>query len=376
VTRRLAALLFCAAALCGAARADSGRVPLTRVSLGEIGGWIALDVELGGQRGRWLIDTGASRNLVSPALARRLGLLARGSVVADTVLGPVQGGEVNLPALHLGGFERAGQTALAMELASLLGAAADGIDGVLGVPFLDGVQLDLDLRDWVATFAPGNASDCPAGSSALALARHRTLPVITLAVGEPAVRETYVLDTGNPAALVRIEASAADAATPGLALPGGHRLTLLPRATIGAQTRTAVPVLRVAAPALVKSFGGRLRGLAGTAFIDGARWRLELARDQLCVEAASVATPGGFGLALERRGAELRLSTMLAGGPAALAGLREGEVVTRWPGGDTGRPLAELWSSVQGRDEIVVGVGEPVREVTLRRALFAPPAGP
>jgi hypothetical protein len=31
---------------------------------------------------------------------------------------------------------------------------------------------------------------------------------------------------------------------------------------------------------------------------------------------------------------------------------------------------------VRGRDEIVVGVGEPAREVTLRRALFAPVAGP
>jgi hypothetical protein len=239
------------------------------------------------------------------------------------------------------------------------------------VPFLDGVLLDLDLRDGVARFARGDASDCPAGSSALTLTRHRTLPVITLAAGE-----AYVLDTGNPAALVRVEASAADAATPGLALPGGHRLTLLARATIGVQTRSAVPVVRIAAPALVKRFDGRLRGLAGTAFIDGARWRLDLARNQLCVEAVSVTTPGGFGLALERRGAELRLAAVLAGSPAAQAGLREGDLVTRWPGGDTSRPLAELWSSVQGREEIALGVGDPARDVTLRRALFAPPAGP
>lgn len=376
MTRRFAALLLCAAALCGAVRAESGRLPLTRLSLGEIGGWIALDVELGGERGRWLIDTGASRNLISPALARRLGLSPRGSASADTVLGPVKGGEVSLPALRLGGFERPGQTALAMELSTLIGAAAEGIAGVLGVPFLDGVQLDLDLRDGVATLARADATDCPAGSRAVTLTRHRTLPVITLGIGEPVVTEAYVLDTGNPAALVRVEASAADAATPGLALPGGHRLTLLPRATIGAQTRGAVPVVRVAAPALAKSFEGRLRGLAGTAFIDGARWRLDLAHDQLCVEAIEVVTPGGFGLALERRGAELRLSAVLPGSPAERSGLREGDVVTRWPGGDTSRPLAELWAAVQGREEIVVGVGEPAREITLRRALFAPPAGP
>ena len=137
-----------------------------------------------------------------------------------------------------------------------------------------------------------------------------------------------------------------------------------------------MPVVRVAAPALAKSFEGRLRGLAGTAFIDGARWRLDLARNQLCVEAIEVVTPGGFGLALERRGAELRVSAVLPGSPAERSGLREGDVVTRWPGGDTSRPLAELWAAAQGREEIVVGVGEPAREITLRRALFAPPAGP
>ena len=96
--KRIAAFLLAAVVLCGAASAQSGRVPLTRLSLGEIGGWIALDLELGGQRGRWLIDTGASRNLVSPALARRLGLQPGGTVIADTVLGQVRGGEVKLPA--------------------------------------------------------------------------------------------------------------------------------------------------------------------------------------------------------------------------------------------------------------------------------------
>ena len=51
----MVALVLAATALCGAAGADSGRVPLTRLSLGESGGWIALDLALGGQPGRWLI---------------------------------------------------------------------------------------------------------------------------------------------------------------------------------------------------------------------------------------------------------------------------------------------------------------------------------
>ena len=48
--RRLlaAALLSVAAAAC----ADSGAVPLQRIALGELGGWIALEASVGGHTGR------------------------------------------------------------------------------------------------------------------------------------------------------------------------------------------------------------------------------------------------------------------------------------------------------------------------------------
>lgn len=370
----LGGLAVLAALCCGAARAESGPVPLARIALGEIGGWIELPAALAGQGGRWLLDTGASRNLVSSELARRLRLPTRGTVRADTPLGPVQGGEVDLPALRIGALERGGQSALSMDLRALFGAAAEGIDGVIGVPFLEGVQLDLDLRDDSSQWRLGGDADCPAGTGAVRLKRHRTLPVV--AIGTGAASESYVLDTGNPAGLIRVEADAADGATAGLALPGGMRLTVLPQATLGPQTRSDVPVTRLAAAALKKSFGEALRGLAGTGFIDGARWRLDLARDRLCVEPGRFATPGGFGLTLERQGASLQIGLVLPGSPAERAGLRAGEVVTQWPGGATTRALTALWSALRGVDEIVVGVGEPARQVTLRRAIFAPPAGP
>lgn len=370
----LGGLAVLAALCCGAARAESGPVPLARIALGELGGWIELPATLDGQGGRWLLDTGASRNLLSSELARRLRLPTRGTVRADTPLGPVQGSEVDLPALRIGALQRGGQSALSMDLRALFGAAAEGIDGVIGVPFLEGVQLDLDLRDDTSHWRLGGEADCPAGTGAVTLKRHRTLPVITLGTG--AASESYVLDTGNPAGLIRVEADAADGATPGLALPGGMRLTVLPQATLGPQTRSDVPVTRLPAAALKKSFGDALRGLAGTGFIDGARWRLDLARDRLCVEPGRFATPGGFGLTLERQGAALQIGLVLPGSPAERAGLRADEIVTQWPGGTTTGPLTALWSAVRGVDEIVVGIGEPVRQVTLRRAIFAPAAAP
>jgi predicted metalloprotease with PDZ domain len=154
------------------------------------------------------------------------------------------------------------------------------------------------------------------------------------------------------------------------------RLTVLPQVTLGPQTRSDVPVTRLPAAALKKSFGDALHGLAGTGFIDGARWRLDLARDRLCVEPGRFATPGGFGLTLERQGTALQIGLVLPGSPAERAGLRAGEIVTQWPGGTTTEPLTALWSAVRGVDEIVVGIGEPARQVTLRRAIFAPAAAP
>ncbi len=368
--RRLlaAALLSVAAAAC----ADSGAVPLQRIALGELGGWIALEASVGGHTGRWLLDSGASRNLVAPALAQRLGLASSGSVRADTPLGVVQGGEVELPALKVGALERSGQHALVIELARVLGAAAEGVDGVLGVPWLAQAPAEIDLRAWTARFGLDDAAHCPDGLDGVALTRFRTLPVVTLSLsGRP---ERYVLDSGNPAGLIRIEAEAADAATPGIALPGDQRLTVQRDVALGAQRRSDVPVLRVAAPALQRALGDAARGLAGTALMDGARWRFDLARERLCVEPGRFATPGGFGLVPERNGEALRVQQVLPGGPAERAGLRAGEAIHQWAGLPASRTLAELWQALQGQDELALVAGEPPRALRLQRAIFAPAA--
>jgi hypothetical protein len=367
---RLAALALGASlAGIGAARADSGPVPLRRIALGELGGWIELTATLDGRNGRWLLDTGASRNLVSPALARQLGLEPAGTVRAETPLGAVQGGEVALPPLSVGRYERRDQRALVIEPARLLGPAGDGIDGVLGVPWLAGQRAELDLRRWAGRFGSDDSSPCPEALEPVALTRHRGLPVITLATGE-----RYVLDSGNPAGLVRIEAEAPGPATPGIVLAGEMRLTVLPEAALGSQRRSDVPVLRLTQPALHRALGDAARGLAGTALLDGARWALDLARDRLCVEGGRFATPGGFGLVPERAGDMLRIQHVLPGGPAERAGLRAGDPIAQWAGLPASSPLATLWQALQGSEELTLGVGEPVRELTLRRAIFAPPA--
>lgn len=359
------------------ARAPTGAaaVGLHRVALGELGGWIAIDVELGGISSRWLLDTGASRHFIAPALAQRLGLSAGARRRVQLPLGQLDGHEVDLPALRVGPIERAGQTAVVAELDKVFGPAAAALDGVLGVPLLETAGLLLDLRAGAATWLPVDASACLAGLVPVPLRRHRGLPVVPaqMSPADGAAMD-LVLDTGNPAGVVRVAATGLPPAA-ALAVAPGQQLRVLPRLSVGPHERHDVPQLWLVAPALAAELaGGSIQGLLGMAWLDGARWQLDLAQDRLCVEAAQRATPGGFGLTLQRQGEGLAIGVVLAGSPAERAGLRSGETIHRWAGLPASRHLTDLWQAVQGADRVELEAGTPPRVLRLERAIFAPRA--
>ena len=371
-------LLLCLAVLSAAlwttkavSTESSGPIALMRLSLGEIGGWLELSIEADGKTGRWLLDTGSSHNLVSADFVRQHDLTTRSLVTADTALGQLQGAEVSLPGLRVGSLERQGQTALVVDLGLIVGTVADGLDGVLGVPFFEGFELDLDLRNWILELHKGNNEPCAQGMSSLVLGRHRGLPVIDVVVNDGSA-ESLLLDTGNPAGLVRLVAAQPPASAPGIVLPGSMLLNLARRVSIGGQIRLKVPVVQLYAPPLRQALGEHISGLAGTALLDGSRWRIDLARQRACVENGNFSLPGGFGLTLAQRDGSLFVEMVLPGGPAQAAGLRQGDIIKRWVGGPVVDALAELWSRTQGLDEIELVVGDEARSVRLRRAYFVP----
>lgn len=364
----------------GAAHAQapsSGELPLRLLPTGDIGGLLAVDVTVdaasGRERGRWLIDTGSSRHLVSPAFARRHGLAERGRVAADTAFGRVAGPQVELPELALGPLLMGGATALVLDLRPLAGTVADEVDGVLGAPLLDTVTLELDLVRWTVRVGGDALARCPDGWDSLALERRRGVPVLALSVdGGPT--ERALLDTGNAAALVRIDGDDAPPRT-GVPLPGlAAVLARAGRVALGALERTDVPVAHLRAPALRSALPPDVAALAGVALLDGARVQIGLAQRRLCVEPGTRQVLGGFGFTLDRQGDALVITAVLDDSPAHAAGLRAGDRVALWAGALPPLTVAHAWAAVRERETLALAIERAggTRSMLLRRAHFLP----
>ena len=122
---------------------------------------------------RLLLDSGASSTMVTPALARRLGLV--GQPLAGGAAALAGGGgdcalpeprRTSLPPLRLAGLRREGVEALLLPIAAL----PPGVDGVLGVPSLQRLPVWVDPRaGQLALGPPALRAAAAAGSPALRL---------------------------------------------------------------------------------------------------------------------------------------------------------------------------------------------------------------
>jgi hypothetical protein len=139
---------------------------------------------------RLLLDTGASSTMVTPALARRLGLASK--PLPPSRDGLAGGGRdcaqqrprrTALPPLSLGGLRLEGVEALLLPIAAL----PPEVDGVLGVPSLRRLPVWVNPRAAVLALGPQAlhaAAEAGAPALELPLRLHRGVPLFALR-GEP-----------------------------------------------------------------------------------------------------------------------------------------------------------------------------------------------
>lgn len=224
-----------------AAEADRD-VPLVRLASGL---WtVAVQAGPKARPWRFLVDTGSTHTLISPAAARRAGLVVRPGRHLRTPLGVVSAGETTIAGLSIGGRRVEALVALVVELGGH--GAAEPIDGILGMDALTGDRLTLDLV--AGTLAVGDA-DVRAGRPAGHVVPARVVAgrmLVDARVGGQ--RRTLVLDSGA-SHLVLFDDD--DAGAPvGLTTAGGTGAARAGRAelALGDVRLGAVPTLRMASP--------------------------------------------------------------------------------------------------------------------------------
>ena len=333
--------------------ADSAALALLRTD--DIGAWATLDAAAGEHRGRWIVDTGASRHVVDTRWADAAGLERRGSTRVTTVTGSRSVPLRALPALQAGALQWPASDALDVDLRGYAALTGVAVAGIVGIPLLAGRAVLLDVARG-RLLASGDAS---AAAAALALqmplALDDDLPVIDVALGARPP-ERFLLDTGNPGALVVFAHRAAELLRgvdlPRLRVtePGGGidvAYALLDGITVAGRRLPQIPVvLEAGAAARRGRHFDRLAGSVGLALFDALF--VDAAAGLCRATPAPMPLPGGYGFTL-RRGADAPVvHAVVDTGPAARAGVAPGDVLLAIDGAgvDGGRP-GDVWTRLQ-----------------------------
>ncbi len=371
-----------------AARQDGADivVPLRLLRTGDIGALPWIELELGGARTRWLVDSGSTAAVVSPALAGRLKLERLSSARVAMAGGAQTLERFALPPLP-GVAAPSDPAAFALDLKQLLGAAGAEVDGALGAPWLrdnitrfDFARGELRWQSRQPTLARGAA--------VLPLRWDGGLPVLRLAIGARSADE-FVLDTGNAGALVvfaRRAQALIDGAAPlpetrVLEIGGTVQVRYARIERLGAPGWAALQV-----PAALESGDAarrgahfdRLAGSLGVALFEPGAFTLDGPGNSLRVELPGLPEtpplPGGFGFRLAFT-TSLIVSALIEGGPAARAGLMTGDQVQGVDGVDARQwTVVQAWQALADRDTTLLQVyrERASQRVALRRERFFP----
>jgi hypothetical protein len=291
---------------------------------------------------RFVVDTGSSVTLMSPALVRRYGSEGRPGGAGVRVAG-ADGGALELtpatvPRIELGGVRFDNVPVLVYDCAALSAHLGVRIDGVLGFPLFRETLLTLDYPGGRMLLQPADTMALLPGTVVPFDDGNKT-PLVRLRLGD--IQFAALVDSGsdadfslNPAGLDPAYASPPrDGAL--VATIAGDRPQRLARLRDSLQLGDQVfprPVVELT-DALSSLGGGALRHFTVT--FDQRRDRVFFQRTGGPVPPALARRSAGLSFA--KSPAYWRVAAVVAGSPAAAAGVRAGDLVVRI----NGEPVAQ-----------------------------------
>jgi PDZ domain/Aspartyl protease len=350
--------------LLAAAGAGAEPVPLQLQRTGDIGVLLGVEGRLGDRPMRWLIDSGSSHNLVALSVPAAESVPAQQLRLASAA-GRLSGTRVELGPLHIGAKVFEVQSALRLDLAAVLGPLAPHVDGVLGMPFLQGRRIAVDLSGGRIDFD----ATAPATDAGVALERVQGMPVLTVQLqGRP---QRLLFDTGAAGGVVRLQRGGLFSA-----LRPGVEVWLAPQLLVAGVPRQQVPVADLPGSALGRALPADVAGALGMAVLKGCRFTLDLASDRFVLHGCdSERLPGGYGLQWATQDGQLRLAHVWPDSPAARAGLRAADRVRAIDGRPAPTEVPDADALLAAGTQLRLQLERDGRtlDVTLQRAYFLPP---
>ena len=292
---------------------------------------------INGQATDIMLDTGASVTTVDRAFARAIGLPEGRKITAQGAGGPTEAEIVSGVTLKVGGMTFSDLTVGVMDLAPVSRGIGRPLTVVLGREFFNNAVVSID---WAANRLHVSAKEAfapPAGATALQLKRKGPFNVIPVAIaGDTAI--DALLDLGNGGALsvprtywgdrpVLASLRYAEGRRGGVGGLHPARSATIPSVTLAGKTFANVPA--------TLSEGGNdhdptQMANVGIGLLRQFHVDLDLGRDRIYLTPRSDAPPferDRSGTRLDLVGDRLKVAFVSPQGPAAAAGLKEGDEI-------------------------------------------------
>ncbi len=317
----------------------------------------------------FLLDTGSDVSVIDRAHLGQLRLVRESSALAHGTGGTVATATVRAREFDAGPIRVTDPVFLVLDLERLRRVLGTPIGGILGLDFLEGFALTIDPASERVEVAPsGSSGAAPPGAVRLPLRRRDQLFGAELDFGDGR-RVSLLVDTGMTSA-VSLDAAHARR----LDLGSGERRSGEFRVGIGGASRSEsvrLPVVSLGpfaiggvdvvlerpAGGFSGAIGGGLLRYFRATFDPGAGW-LELSNAP--GSSVRLGEENATGMRVEPRREGWRVIGVRAGTPAAEAGIRAGDVLTRIDGARPPR-----WGSRAVRERL--GAGAPSMELVVQR---------